>query len=512
MNPTFRASYRLQLHKDFTFDDAARRIPYLRDLGVSHLYLSPILESRPGSLHGYDGIDPLRISRERGGEEGFNRLVRKLRHEAPDMGLILDIVPNHLAASPGNPYWRSLLARGLDSPYAHIFDLCLAPGETLTLPVLGRPAQKALASRELRLELLDNEIVFKYYDRDFPIAPASKDRIARAALDLPQMPELSHEPELRRKLEGFFENAPIGLLEEIYDGQFYRLEDWREGSRHVNYRRFFDINDLVALRMEDPKVFEWAHSKIESLVKEHPEIHGLRVDHVDGLANPREYLARLRSICPHVWVEKILAENETLPTSWPVEGSSGYDYMNFSTRLFVDRRGSRVLHSYYSSKVDRRWKDFEDCVIKSKREVLERLFEAELMRLSRAFHEWAPAGRFSRRDLERALKELTACLGSIARTRAKKALAKPIAWSSTGLSPKPKSVLKTARPNLSRGSALCCSNQMASRIGSSVCLGNGNNSAVPLWPRASKIRRSTATIPCFRSMRSAATPTGRATA
>lgn len=445
----FRATYRLQLQKSFRLNDAASLTAYLGELGVSHLYLSPILESRPGSQHGYDAIDPTRVSEERGGDEGFERLAAKLAGKPGLEGLILDIVPNHVAATWRNPAWWDVLLKGQASRYWTTFDFRPRGRDSrIVLPVLGRSRQACLAARELHFDFVPQRgLVIRYWDHLFPVAEKSystvlnslaahlSERSARAQqwrnqillITRKKSSEKSDGPMIRalnawldadsvaeRVLRLTLRTLPLKVLERVLEEQFYRLEDWRSGNREVNYRRFFDINDLAAVRMEDPKTFKWAHSKVGELIHKYPIIHGLRVDHIDGLTDPENYLKQLRKLSPHVWVEKILGENETVPPNWPITGTTGYEFLGMSARLFVDLPGLLHLHSHYTRHIDRRWERFHECVYDSKREMLESHFVSEFELLSDQFYALAARGRrgpaFSREDLFDALKELTSSL------------------------------------------------------------------------------------------------------
>jgi (1->4)-alpha-D-glucan 1-alpha-D-glucosylmutase len=299
--------YRLQLSPDFTLEDARRVAPYLRDLGVGDLYLSPILATRPGSAHGYDVIDPTRVRPEIGGEPALRALAAEAARL--DMGLLVDIVPNHMAADHRNPWWWDVLRLGRDSAYAHVFDIDWdAPGRDgkVVLPVLDGQPQELIERGELRLDDDQGEPVLAYYDRRFPLAPGSLDRAG---------------------------GDPAAALPE----QHYRLCDWREAPTAVNYRRFFDIADLVAVRAEREDVFAATHDLLIGLVRE-GIVTGLRVDHVDGLADPEAYLRRLADATggAFVVVEKILARDEELPPGWATEGTTGYDFLALAGGLFVD--------------------------------------------------------------------------------------------------------------------------------------------------------------------------------
>ncbi|KYG63803.1 hypothetical protein AZI86_13345 [Bdellovibrio bacteriovorus] len=395
---TFRTSYRLQLHKDFRFQDAKDVVAYLARLGVSHLYLSPIMESMPGSNHGYDGTDPEKISLERGGEAEFIKLIKEVRSSDLE-GLILDIVPNHLACNLKNPYWYDVLKNGKASKYWNTFDLKTTDPQKdpIILPVLGKSRLEVLNDGDIKVIKQGQEWQLMVYESLYPLNKA-----AQNILD-------AKRPSAK-------------VLKQILESQYYCLEDWRQGSRKINYRRFFDINDLIGIRMEDPKVFSWFHKKTFELMNKHPEIQGLRIDHVDGLTFPRQYLSRLHRKTPHIWVEKILGEKESLPHYWSVLGSTGYEFSNVAARLFVYVPGLLYLDSHYLKNIEDRWHRFHDCVYDSKRQVLQSHFSSELKFITALFYEQVPRllkKRFTDRHLSQVISEVTAAL-RVYRTYAQK--------------------------------------------------------------------------------------------
>ena len=346
--------YRLQLSPAFTFDDARRAAPYLRDLGVGDVYLSPILAARPGSAHGYDVCDPSRVSSDLGGAEGLERLAGELRRL--DMGLIVDVVPNHMAADHRNPWWWDVLLHGPASAHAHAFDIEWdAPGADgrLVLPLLGSARADAIARGELRLVHEDGEGRIAYFDARNPVAAGT---------------------------------GAAGALEAVLAAQHYRLEDWRTGV--PNYRRFFDIADLPAVAVEHEDVFAAMHAEIVRLV--HAGIvTGLRIDHIDGLRDPAEYLERLRDATggAYVVVEKILARDESLPPDWAAAGTTGYDFLALAGGLFVDPAGAARLHAAHRRLTGVPGR-FEDIAAPAKRVALDGMLAPDLARLERA----APAG------------------------------------------------------------------------------------------------------------------------
>ncbi|MFJ8669416.1 malto-oligosyltrehalose synthase [Streptomyces sp. NPDC093600] len=309
------ATYRLQLQPDFPFASAERAVPHLAGLGVSHLHLSPVLEAVPGSTHGYDVTDHRAVRAELGGEEGLRSLAATAR--AHGLGLVVDLVPNHMAASPRyNHALREVLREGPGSPYARWFDIDWEAGDgRILLPVL--PAR--LPEVRKRMRVADG--VLRLDEQEFP---------------------------LRDGTEGL-------PLTELLDAQWYRLAWWRLARTELNYRRFFTISDLIGVRVEDPEVFDATHAKIVELVRD-GVIEGLRIDHPDGLADPQGYLERLREVTDgRCWtvVEKILTGTEPLPADWPVAGTTGYDALRYVDGVFVDPVGADELRDVYREFVGR---------------------------------------------------------------------------------------------------------------------------------------------------------------
>ena len=336
-------SYRLQISRDFTLDDAVAAVPYLRRLGVDWLYLSPLLEAASGSSHGYDVVDHGRVDASRGGAEGLARLAETTH--AAGMGLLVDIVPNHMgvADARANAWWWDVLARGRDSAFAGFFDIDWAAGHgRVILPVLGDGADELD-----RLRLDGDELA--YYDHRFPVA----------------------------------EGTGGGTPAEVHDRQHYRLVSFREADRLLNYRRFFAVNDLAALRVEDPRVFDATHREIARWF-EAGLVDGIRVDHPDGLRDPGGYLERLRRAIGDapIWVEKILEGEEELPPQWPVEGTTGYDALRLVDRVFVDPRAEGELTRLAES-VAGRSLDWGALAAQQKREVARTILHPDVARVAR---------------------------------------------------------------------------------------------------------------------------------
>ncbi|WP_242198119.1 MULTISPECIES: malto-oligosyltrehalose synthase [unclassified Pseudomonas] len=381
-----RATQRLQFHKGFTLDDAVPLVPYFAQLGISHLYASPILSARAGSMHGYDVVDPTTVNPELGGEPALRRLVAALREH--QMGLILDIVSNHMAVGGAdNPWWLDLLEWGRLSPYSEFFDIQwhspdpLLKGQLL-MPFLGSDYGEALQTGTLTLHFDAEHGAFyvEHYEHRFPICPrdyalilgadeplrplaerfsalACQDDAYHEAAWLKQaLAERATESDVRQAIEqrlGEFDaRQPEGFnrLHQLLEEQVYRLASWRTAADDINWRRFFDVNELGGLRVERKAVFEATHGKIFELISE-GLIDGLRIDHIDGLADPRGYCRKLRrrvdSLAPErhlpIFVEKILGEGETLREDWNVDGTTGYEFMNQLSLLQHDPQGFEPL-------------------------------------------------------------------------------------------------------------------------------------------------------------------------
>jgi (1->4)-alpha-D-glucan 1-alpha-D-glucosylmutase len=372
-----RATYRLQFRKEFTFGNACSIVPYLARLGISHIYASPILSARKGSPHGYDVVDHAHVNEELGGEDAFRSLAEALKLQG--MGLIVDIVPNHMAVGDENGWWMDVLRHGHESAYAANFDINWeSPDPTLKnkvlLPVLGAPLAETLARGEITIGRTGGKAVLAYADHRFPLRPEDELALADAAREDFRRPELF-----------------LRLLEH----QHYRLAWWRTAGDLINWRRFFDINDLVALRMEDDAVFEAVHAKSLALYEE-GLIDGFRVDHIDGLADPRCYCrklrARLEQLRPggYLVVEKIFAPGEMLPGDWGVDGTTGYDFMNDVSAVLHDPAGARPLALAWAE-ISGRTSDFHVEERIARRELLQSKFHGAFEATARAFFATVPA-------------------------------------------------------------------------------------------------------------------------
>ncbi|WP_018879547.1 malto-oligosyltrehalose synthase [Thioalkalivibrio sp. ALE9] len=452
------ATCRLQLHPGFTLDDAAEVVPYLARLGISHVYLSPILQAVRGSAHGYDVVDPSRVNDELGGEAARQRLCAAL--EAAGMGLVLDIVPNHMAvAGDQNPWWWDVLENGPSSRFAMHFDVDWESSEErwpnkVLLPVLGDHYGRVLEAGEIRLQYDGGLFDLAYYEHRFPLDPSSLndllDRAGRATgieflgflaescARLPQ-PQLTGRDSVARRHrdQGVIRqlldeitrddpaaaeaiaaevariNADPDALDALIEKQNYRLAWWRTAGRDLGYRRFFDINDLAGLRQEREDVFRAVHALPVRWVAE-GAVHGLRVDHPDGLRDPGQYFNQLRRACPGTWIvaEKILEPDESLPRDWPIAGTTGYDFLNRVQGLFVDPAGEAPLTRLFEELTGED-ADYPGRVYECKRLVLKDLLGSELNRLSSLFVAICEQHRrhrdYTRHELYLALLEAAAC-------------------------------------------------------------------------------------------------------
>ncbi|NIF21969.1 malto-oligosyltrehalose synthase [Candidatus Pantoea multigeneris] len=379
------STYRLQLRNGMTFDRATALIPYWQSLGISHLYLSPVFTAPEGSTHGYDVSDANEIDPSIGGRAGFDRLVAAL-HQA-GLALILDIVPNHMAASLENPWWRDVIEYGEQSRYAHYFDIDWS--RRLTLPFLGDSFEAVLAAGEIRILPDPNtgKPVMAYFDNYYPLTPGSWQGREQEVLALTDIPALAA----------------------LHAQQPWQLMSWRDARRELSYRRFFEITGLVGVRVEDDKVFDATHQLILELVHS-GAVAGLRIDHIDGLADPQGYVTRLRQACGadcYITVEKITAEGEQLPEDWPVAGTTGYEFIATLAQALVDNSQVAKLQASWQQISQRKTSLAED-LRAAKQLMVTRNFEGEFttlvaMVLGLAHHEHARVSEGALRD---ALREL----------------------------------------------------------------------------------------------------------
>ncbi|WP_421988362.1 malto-oligosyltrehalose synthase [Roseococcus sp.] len=392
----WRATYRLQFHAGFTFDDALAILPYLARLGVSHLYASPLFAARPGSTHGYDVADPTRINPELGGREGFDRLSDGLR--AAGLGLLLDIVPNHMAADRANPWWMGALAGGREGPAAAIFDIDWERHPQLLLPVLGDTLVETLAQGAIALEL-DGEgwiVASAHGEHAWPLRSEDAAQLLEAAglAEQGRLWRTDSTPDFSGARAALRALAPAQAavlravlkaedLPALLERQHWRAVHWRSGRDALSSRRFFNVNELIGVRVEREEVFALTHRLTLELVRE-GRVDGLRIDHIDGLADPLGYAKRLRAaVGPGVpvLIEKILGHGETIRPEWPVDGTTGYERLNVLNRVFVSDEGYRALAAHLDAQgwvtgtPDAR-------LLAAKRQMLEESFAPELEQIA----------------------------------------------------------------------------------------------------------------------------------
>ncbi|RYY11356.1 MAG: 4-alpha-glucanotransferase, partial [Chitinophagaceae bacterium] len=344
------STYRIQFHKDFTFSDFRAAIPYLHRLGIKTIYASPIYQAVPGSMHGYDVVNPNRISSEIGTIDQLREISVLLKEAG--MSWIQDIVPNHMGFHQHNEWLMDVLKKGGKSAYLTYFDLISTDldKEPLMVPFLGDDLDNVIANGEL--ELVDNNKgrFLKYYENHWPV---------REDIDL--------------------KGLDVGA---VAQQQYYRLCCHRETNTTINYRRFFTVNSLICLNVQNQEVFSDYHGLTKSLIDE-GIFQGLRIDHVDGLADPTAYMEQLRQLCgPEIYivVEKILEPGEELPTSWPVQGTTGYDYLGMVNQLFTNDKAERNFDAFYKN-LGRHTNEVQQLILKKKRTFLDCYMQGELENL-----------------------------------------------------------------------------------------------------------------------------------
>jgi (1->4)-alpha-D-glucan 1-alpha-D-glucosylmutase len=485
------ATYRIQFNRSFTFQQAAEIVDYLNELGISDLYASPFLMARPGSLHGYDVTDHSRFNPEIGDEKSFLGLSEQLQQRG--MGLIVDVVPNHMCIShPSNRWWWDVLENGPSSPFARFFDIEWHPPKAelankVLLPVLGDQYGRALENQEIRVIYEDDELKVAFYETPLPLAPRTWTMILEPAAaklrdkldpahehvaelesivtalshladntetDEARIRERQREKEIvKKRLATLLGSSPearqamdealteingergnprsFDRLERLLDSEAYRLSFWRVATDEINYRRFFDINDLAAIRVEDADVFSPVHALIFDLVSQ-GHVTGLRVDHPDGLYEPEKYFRSLQDLSKaqsglakrngngtsngaqrtfYIVAEKILEGNEPLRTSWAVEGTTGYRFLNLVNGLFVDRSKEKAFQQLYERFTGPSG-GFADLVCDTKRLILQVSMSSELNVLARKLDRLSEQHRwyrdFTLENLRDALREVVA--------------------------------------------------------------------------------------------------------
>ncbi|MBC7791916.1 MAG: malto-oligosyltrehalose synthase [Anaerolineae bacterium] len=440
------STYRLQLHKDFPFPSARAILPYLSQLGVSFVYTSPVLSACPGSEHGYDVTDPTTVNPELGGEAGRTAFVHALQGEG--LGWMLDIVPNHMATSTSNRFWEDVLAHGQASRYAHWFDIDWHTPERwlrgrVMLPVLDDDLEAVLSRGEISLVQELGVWRIKYRTRTFPLSPESIARLKDSDNSITDESNGSRafSSDAPDSFSGGGPRAeklsPAGLRA-LLDSQHYALARWSQASRQINYRRFFDVNELVALRTEDSSVFDDLHSLPLQWVAA-DDIQALRIDHIDGLLDPLGYLERLRAEVSQriadrrvvngsqrmgdnfaagfpIVVEKILSAGERLRDDWPVDGTTGYEFLNDLAGIFIEPEGARSVDAFYRRflRLTETSPGFEEATFCGKLTVLGETLHADLRRLGRLLaplaRRYFPDTKLTRTELEAGVAQLLACL------------------------------------------------------------------------------------------------------
>jgi (1->4)-alpha-D-glucan 1-alpha-D-glucosylmutase len=493
------STYRVQMHKDFTFRDAQGIVGYLKKLGISDFYSSPIFEARPGSMHGYDVTRHDRLNPELGGDEGFLSFSAELQRQG--LGLLLDIVPNHMGVGNDSVWWQDVLENGHASQYSEYFDIDWKPlkpalRNKLLLPILGNQYGTELENKHIQVSIENGRPRVHYYDHTMPVAPRTvhlmfdefdggpnplpqffrdllqqidqlpphettneelrEQRRQQLAHLLPQLQDALRSPEMEPIVQQAIEaiNGVEGdphsfdRLHLLLDAQPYRLASWRTSAEEINYRRFFDVNDLVGLRMENPQVFAATHCLIREMLANH-RVTGLRIDHCDGMFNPRQYLIRLqllylasqcggetprqetaangieRSILDPVrgydWsrsqgplytvVEKILEPREYLPPEWPVRGTSGYDFVYLANGIFIQSANEKRFNVLYAQVLGHTV-DPDEIIYRSKLQVMQTALASEVYTLTNLLSRIAAANRkardFTDNILETVLRETIA--------------------------------------------------------------------------------------------------------
>jgi len=458
-----RSTYRLQLHKEFTFDDAAEIAEYLRALGISHVYSSPYLQAAPGSMHGYDVVDHQRVNEELGGVEAHERFCKKLGEA--DLGQVLDIVPNHMSLGKENRYWWDVLENGTSSRYASFFDIDWQPQEErlrdkVLVPILGDQYGRVLQSGGIKVVRRGVKFQVECSGQTLPVSPPSLPVILARAAEYAKSDTMSFlaasfgrlpAPEYvdRRTIlarhrdktvlftllerlcaeePGIFEamdqavmelNDNLDALDDFLNQQSYRLAYWKTADQQLSYRRFFDVNTLIGLRVEREYVFEETHALVLDWLKR-GVLDGVRIDHPDGLRDPMEYFKRLRKQAPNAWVigEKILEPGEFLREEWPIQGTSGYDFLNVVAGVLVAPEGMMELASIYGE-FSGQPTDFHAIAHEKKISVSQEALGSDVNRLTSIFVEICEENRdrrdYTRAEVRRAIREVAACF-SIYRT------------------------------------------------------------------------------------------------
>ncbi|WP_263416148.1 malto-oligosyltrehalose synthase [Terriglobus albidus] len=451
------STYRLQLHAGFDFDHASAIADYLHDLGISHIYCSPYLQAAPGSMHGYDVVDHQTVNEELGGIEGHGRLRWRLGELG--LGQILDIVPNHMALGPGNRLWWDVLENGPASRYSTWFDVNWHPDEAklqnkVLVPILGDQYGKVLSDRQIQVARRGAGFVVLYMKNEFPVAPRSlyglllraaeyarSDTLSFIADSFARLPApeatdrsvavnrhrdktviyallerlCAEDGNICRSIDQAVAdmNNNIDALDDLLNQQNYRLAYWRTADQELGYRRFFDVNTLIGLRVEREHVFEETHALILQWLKD-GVLDGVRVDHPDGLRDPEGYFRRLREQAPGAWIigEKILESGEWLRQEWPIHGTSGYDFLNVCNGLLAYGPGLEEMTTIYSD-FTHEPVDFDDVAHEKKHHVTQEALGSDVNRLAALFVEICENNRdrrdTTRAEIRRVIREVASC-------------------------------------------------------------------------------------------------------
>jgi (1->4)-alpha-D-glucan 1-alpha-D-glucosylmutase len=451
------STYRLQLHKDFTFDDAAAIADYLRALGISHVYCSPYLQAAPGSMHGYVVVDHQKVNEELGGVAGHERFSNRLRELG--LGQVLDIVPNHMSLGQENRFWWDVLENGTSSRYASFFDIDWQPQEErlrnkVLVPVLSDQYGRVLQAGGIKVARNGGLFQVECAGQKLPVAPPTLPVILIRAAEYSKSETLSflaasfgrlpapeyvdrrtilarhrdkmvlysllerlcrEEPWVCEQIDRAVAelNANLDALDDLLNQQNYRLAYWKAADQQLGYRRFFDVNTLIGLRVEREHVFEETHALVLDWL-ERGVLDGVRVDHPDGLRDPLQYFERLRERAPDAWIvgEKILEPGEFLPQSWPIEGTSGYDFLNVALGVLVRPEGMTELSAVYADFIGGA-PAFADTMHEKKINVAQESLASDVNRLTSLFEEICERNRnqrdYTRAEMRRAIREVAAC-------------------------------------------------------------------------------------------------------
>jgi len=457
MRRTPTSTYRLQLHKGFTFDDAAAIAQYMYDLGISHVYSSPYLQAAPGSMHGYDVVDHQRVNQELGGREAHERFSKRLGENG--LGQVLDIVPNHMSLGQENRFWWDVLENGLASRYASFFDIDWQPQEErlrdkVLVPILADQYGRVLQDGGIRVTRNFDVFHVEAGGQSLPVTPNSLPAILNRAAEYSKSDTLSflsasfgrlpvpdasdrravlarhrdkgvlwkllkrlcaEEPIVCEAIDRSIAetNANLDALDDLLNQQYYRLAYWKTADQQLGYRRFFDVNTLIGLRMEREHVFEETHALLIDWLRR-GVLDGVRVDHPDGLRDPLEYFHRLRQHVPDGWIigEKILEPGEYLRESWPIDGTSGYDFLNVAAGVLVNPAGMAELNKIYGEFTGEPT-HFPSIAHDKKISVMDQALGSDVNRLTSIFVEICESNRnqrdFTRIEIQRALREIAAC-------------------------------------------------------------------------------------------------------